>query len=69
MTREGIAWIFTFVSGFATGAFVTALACGRLRRAGQFLVLGLVDQPVTCSRPRPPRPPHVRLVHDDERRL
>ena len=52
MSREALAWWWTFGSGVALGTVVTAVACGRLRGAQRILEWILGD---VAPEPRPTR--------------
>ena len=54
MTAEALAWWWTFGSGVALGAVVTAVACGRLRRV-QRLFDRILDD---VAPPKPYRKPY-----------
>ena len=67
MTRDGAAWLWTFSSGAALGAVVTAVACGRLEALGRLWdrILGDHDGPEPRQLSANHQASCVRLVRDD----
>lgn len=62
MTREALAWWLTFGSGFASGAVITAIACGKVRRVSRAIDRLLEDD--AASRPQRSIPlPRERTHH------